>query len=88
MNNEQNNEISDIKSKDNLLKSFIERFERLEEKKHNIFVDIKEVYSEAKSSVYEAKIMRKVHTIRKIEPDERLEQEALLDTYKNTLDIF
>ena len=60
----------------------------LEEEKNNILADIKEVYSEAKSSGYEPKIMRKVLTIRKIDTDERLEQEALLDTYKNALGIF
>ena len=88
MNDEQNNEISEIKSKDNRLKSFIERIEMLEEEKYNILADIKEVYSEAKSLGYEPKIMRKVLTIRKIDTNERLEQEALLNTYKNALGIF
>ena len=80
--------MNEFKSKDNQLKSFIERIERLEEEKYNILTDIKEVYSEAKSSGYDPKIMRKVLTIRKIDTDERLEQEALLDTYKNALGIF
>ena len=88
MNDEQNNEIGEFKSKDNQLKSFIERIERLEEEKNNILADIKEVYSEAKSSGYEPKIMRKVLLIRKMDIDERLEQEALLDTYRNALGIF
>ena len=88
MNDEQNSKISRIKSKDDRLKSFIERIERLEEEKYSILADIKEVYSEAKSSGYDPKIMRKVLTIRKIDNDERLEQEALLDTYKNALGIF
>ena len=83
-----NSSIVDNKSKDDRLKSFIERIERLEEEKNNILADIKEVYSEAKSSGYDPKIMRKVLTIRKIDTDERLEQEALLDTYKNALGIF
>ena len=88
MNDEQNNETGEIQSKDNRLKSFIERIERLEEEKNNILADIKEVYSEAKSSGYEPKIMRKVLIIRKMDVDERLEQEALLDTYRNVLGIF
>ena len=88
MNDEQKNEIGEIKSKDNRLKSFIERAERLEEEKNNILADIKEVYTEAKSSGYEPKIMRKVLLIRKMDIDERLEQEALLDTYRNALGIF
>ncbi len=88
MNDIQNNEIVETKPLDNRLKSFIERIERLEEEKNNILADIKEVYSEAKSSGYDPKIMRKVLIIRKMDVDERLEQEALLDTYRNVLGIF
>lgn len=88
MNDIQNNKIVETKLQDNRLKSFIERIERLEEEKNNILADIKEVYSEAKSSGYEPKIMRKVLIIRKMDVDERLEQEALLDTYRNVLGIF
>ena len=84
----QNSEKFETKSKDDRLKSFIERIERLEEEKNNILVDIKEVYSEAKNSGYEPKIMRKILLIRKMDIDERLEQEALLDTYRNALGIF
>ena len=88
MNDIQNDEIVEKKPQDNQLKSFIERIERLEEEKNNIIADIKEVYSEAKSFGYDPKIMRKVLIIRKMDDDERLEQEALLDTYRNVLGIF
>ena len=88
MNDIQNSKVVETKHKDNRLKSFIERIERLEEEKNNILVDIKEVYSEAKSSGYDPKIMRKVLLIRKMDIDERLEQEALLNTYRNALGIF
>ena len=88
MNEILNNEITESKSKDDRLKSFIERIERLEEEKSNILADIKEVYSEARGLGYDPKIMRKVLIIRKMDIDERLEQEALLDTYKNALGIF
>ena len=88
MNEILNNEITESKSKDERLKSLIERIERLEEEKSNILTDIKEVYSEAKGLGYDPKIMRKVLIIRKMDIDERLEQEALLDTYRNALGIF
>ena len=88
MSDTVNRGIVNTKSKDDRLISFIERIERLEEEKNNIFADIREVYSEAKSSGYETKIMRKVLLIRKMDIDERLKQEALLDTYRNTLGIF
>ena len=64
------------------LKSFIERIERLEEEKAAIAGDIREVYSEAKSTGFETKIMRQVVRLRKMEAHDREEQEQLLDLYK------
>ena len=82
-----NTEIS-TKKKDEKLKNFIERIERLEEEKNNLTTDIKEVFSEAKDMGYEPKIMRKILILRKMDIDDRLEQEALLDTYRNALGIY
>ncbi len=76
-----------IQKQDDKLKSFIERLERLSEEKNNINFDIKEVFSEAKSMGYDATIMRKILALRKMDVDERLEQETLLKTYKNALGI-
>ena len=67
------------------LKSFIERIERLEEEKAAIAGDIKEVYSEAKSSGFETKIMRQIVRLRKMDAQERNEQEQLLDVYKQAV---
>lgn len=67
------------------LQSFIERIERLEEEKKNLTADIREVYSEAKSSGFDTKTMRKVVTLRKLDQSERQEQEALLETYLRAL---
>ena len=88
MDNKLNEEINVVKSKDDRLKSLIERVERLEEEKNNLLADIKEVFSEAKSLGYDPKIMRKILIIRKMDIDERLEQEALIDTYRAALGIF
>ncbi len=77
-----------IQKQDDKLKSFIERLERLSEEKNNINFDIKEVFSEAKSMGYDPIIMRKILALRKMDIDERLEQETLLKTYKNALGIF
>ena len=63
------------------LKSFIERIERLEEEKKAMGADIREVYSEAKSSGFDTKIMRKVIVLRRMEPADRQEQEALMQVY-------
>ncbi len=63
------------------LKSFIERIERLEEEKRALAEDIKEVYSEAKGAGFDVKTMRQIVRLRKMDEDDRDEQEALLDTY-------
>ncbi len=57
-------------------------------KNNNINFDIKEVFSEAKSNGHDTKIMRIILALRKMDIDERLEQETLLKTYKNALGIF
>ena len=67
------------------LKSFIERIERLEEEKRALAADIKEVYSEAKGAGFDVKTMRQIIRIRRLDEDDRDEQEALLDTYKRAL---
>ncbi len=66
------------------LRAFIERIERLEEEKATIASDIKDVYGEAKAG-FDTKILRKVIRIRKQDHDERIEQEAILDTYLQAL---
>ncbi|MGB0670814.1 MAG: DUF2312 domain-containing protein [Rhodospirillales bacterium] len=68
------------------LRSFIERIERLEEEKAALAQDIKEVYAEAKSTGFDTKIMRQVIRLRKMDPNERQEQEHLLDIYWNAVD--
>ena len=67
------------------LKSLIERIERLEEEKHVLAEDIKEVYAEAKGTGFDPKIMRHIIRIRKRDKDELDEEETLLDIYKRAL---
>jgi uncharacterized protein (UPF0335 family) len=67
------------------LKSFISRIERLEEEKAAIAGDVKEVYSEAKSSGFDTKIMRQIVRLRKMDAQERAEQEQLLDVYRSAI---
>ena len=70
-----------------ILRSFIERIERLEEEKKGIADDIKDVYAEAKSAGFEPKIMRQVVKVRKMDRTERQGQEALLDVYLHARDL-
>jgi uncharacterized protein (UPF0335 family) len=67
------------------LKSFIERIERLEEEKKNLSTDLKEVYSEAKGGGFDAKIIRQVVRIRKMDKQDRQEQEAILQLYLDAI---
>lgn len=69
------------------LRLFIERIERLEEEKKGIADDIRDVYSEAKSQGYDAKIMRQIVRLRKMSHDDRQEMEAVLDVYKSALGL-
>lgn len=67
------------------LKSFIERVERLEEEKAALAADIREVYSEAKGTGFDVKIMRQVVRLRKLDTADRQEQDAILDLYLSAL---
>ncbi len=69
------------------LKAFIERIERLEEEKRALAEDIKDVYSEAKGTGYDVKIMRKIVSIRRQDHQKRKEEEEILDLYMSALGI-
>lgn len=69
------------------LRSFIERIERLEEEKAALAADIREVYAEAKANGYDTKIMRKIVALRKLDKADYQEQEAILELYKEALDM-
>jgi uncharacterized protein (UPF0335 family) len=63
------------------LKSIIERIERLEEEKKATSDDIRDVYSEAKGNGFDAKALRTIVRMRKMDVDERREQQDVLETY-------
>jgi uncharacterized protein (UPF0335 family) len=69
------------------LKSFIERIERLEEERAALSADIREVYSEAKGTGFDVKIMRQVVRMRKLDKADFQEQEAILDLYLTAMDM-
>ena len=68
------------------LKSFVERIERLEAEKSELAGDIREVYSEAKGSGFDTRIMRQVIRLRKMDTADRRELDELLDIYRRALD--
>ena len=67
------------------LRAIVERIERLEEEKKEVSEQIKEVYAEAKGNGFDAGTLRKIVALRKKKPEERSEQEAMLELYMNAL---
>jgi uncharacterized protein (UPF0335 family) len=67
------------------LRQFIERAEQLEAEKKDIAEQVKEVFAEAKARGYDTKIIRKIIALRKREPDDVAEEEAVLGMYKAAL---
>ena len=67
------------------LKAFIERVEKLEEEKKAIADDIRDVYAESKASGFDVKALRTIIRLRKMDANERAEQDAILETYMHAL---
>ena len=67
------------------LKAIIERIERLEEEKKTISDDIRDVYAESKGNGFDVKALRAIVRLRKQDPNERQEQETILETYMQAL---
>jgi len=67
------------------LKSIIERIERLEEEKKAIADDIRDVYAESKGNGFDVKALRAIVRMRKQDPNERQEEETILETYMQAL---
>ncbi len=78
------NDVIDSTAKE-YLNQFIARIERLEEDKRVVLEDIKELYAEAKAQGFDAKVLRQVVRIRKIDKAKLDEHEELLDLYKHAL---
>ena len=64
------------------LTQFIERIERLEEERRALIADIRDIYSEAKSTGFEPKIMRQLVKMRAMDRELLQEQDELLQTYR------
>jgi uncharacterized protein (UPF0335 family) len=67
------------------LRAFVDRIERLEEERAALSADIREVYSEAKGTGFDTKVMRQVVRMRKLDKADFQEQEAVLDLYLSAL---
>jgi len=70
------------KTSANQLSQYIERIERLEEEKRALMADIRDIYSEARATGFEPKIMRQIIKMRGLDKEVLAEQDILLSTYR------
>jgi uncharacterized protein (UPF0335 family) len=69
------------------LRLFIERAERLHEEVAALNEDLKGVFAEAKANGYDPKAMKACIKLRRLEPHQRQEWDALLETYRKALGL-
>ena len=69
------------------LRSYIERYERLEAEKQDIADQQKDVLAEAKGCGYDTAILREIIKLRKMDPQDRAEKEAILQVYLEALGL-
>jgi len=70
-----------------VLRSFVDRIHRIEEEQAALNEDKKEIYAEAKGRGFDAKIVRKIVALEKMEAEKRREEEELLDLYKSAIGL-
>ncbi len=80
--------MTDNTTADERLRLLVERIERLTEEKKGISDDIRDVYSEAKSTGYDAPAIRECIKLRAMDREKRAEKEALVELYGTQLGLF
>ena len=67
------------------LRQFIERYEYLESERKDLLDQQKEVLAEARNRGYDIRVVRKLMAIRRRDPQEVSEEDAVLQLYKDAL---
>ena len=67
------------------LRQFIERYEHLEAERKDLQDQQKEVLAEARNRGYDIRVVRKLMAIRRRDPQEVSEEDAILQLYKDAL---
>ncbi len=70
-----------------VLRSIIERVDRLDEERQAAVDDIKEVYAEAKSNGFDTKQIKRLRKIMAQDASKRSEENEILRMYAGVLDI-
>lgn len=69
------------------IKSIIERIETMDGQIKDLTDDRNGIYTEAKGNGYDVKALRTIVRMRKQNPADRAEQEAILETYMHALNM-
>ena len=72
---------------DSKLEAFIERIERIEEEKKTLADEVKVIMEEAKKEGFNAKAIRDVIRLRKMNHEEIVKYQDVVDTYLHKLGI-
>lgn len=67
------------------LRAFVERIERLEQEGKDINADKRDVYAEMKGNGFSPKAVKALVRLRAMDPEQRQEEQAMLDLYKAAL---
>lgn len=67
------------------LKALVERIETIEQAVKELNSDKRDIYAEAKGVGYDVKVLRRVIVMRRQDPGDRAEQEAIMETYLHAL---
>ena len=64
------------------LRSIVERYERIDDEVKGLRSDQKDIMTEAASAGYDRKVLKQLVNLRKRDPKEAADDEALLEVYK------
>ena len=67
------------------LRAFVERLERLYEESRTIMDDVKDVLGEAHGMGFDKKALKRLVALRRKDPQQRMEEEVILQTYMAAL---
>ena len=70
------------------LPTLVARIERLEAERADLAISVKEIYAEAKSAGYDAKILRKLIAERKLDTDKVNAAQSMLELYRDEMTAF
>lgn len=66
---------------------FVEQIERLEDEKEALGTDIRHLFDQAKGAGFDAKIMRRVVKLKRMEAADRRDQDGVLELYNEAVGI-